>query len=438
MARIGRQARQEAAKREKDKEKVTNLFSHMRVDLLEAAFRRLRKNAAAGVDGVSWDDYAKGLGARLADLQDRLHRGAYVPQPVRRHYIPKADGRKRPLGIPAIEDKIVQGAVVTLLTPIYEAEFEDCSYGFRPRRNQHMALEAVDTMMYQGKVSWVLDADIQGFFDKISHEWLIRFLEHRIGDVRLIRLIHRWLKAGVMEDLVLRETTEGTPQGGLISPLLANVYLHYVLDLWVGQWARQVPRDVHLVRYADDFIVGFQWRRDAIAFRWQLERRLAKFGLTLHPAKTRMLRFGRYARRSCGDDGRRKPESFEFLGFTHISGERENGKFLMIRITSRKRRQAKLAELKLELRRRISMPVQDQWEWLATVLRGYFQYHGVPTNSRTLWAFRRRVTAIWHKTLQRRSHKAGMTRHSLALHDQRFPLPRPRIVHGRQMQLVGR
>jgi group II intron reverse transcriptase/maturase len=425
LARIGAQARRQAETGEKTT--FTNLFNHLRVDLLREVFYRLKRKAAPGVDGQTWEDYAEGLEDRLVALQDRLHRGAYRPPPVRRQYIPKADGRMRPLGIPAIEDKIVQGAVVALLTPIYEAEFLDCSYGFRPRHNQHQALEAVDRMMYRGYVNWVLDADIKAYFDTIQHQWLVKMLEHRIGDKRLIRLIQRWLKAGVLEDGEWRATEEGSPQGGLISPLLANAYLHYVLDLWFAKEARRMRGRAHLVRYADDFIVGFQYEHEAKSFQKDLAERLGQFGLALHPTKTRLLRFGKFARRDCRKDGRRRPETFDFLGFTHISGRSTPGGFKLIRRTARKKRMAKMAALKQEMRKRMHWCIRDQWQYLCGVLRGHYQYYGVPTNYRALRSFRDWVRRTWHRLLQRRSQKARLNRRRLDQLDQRYPLIRPRI-----------
>jgi len=435
LQRIGIQARRQA--REDRKERFTNLFTHLKVGLLREVFLRLKRAAAPGVDGQTWADYAEGLDERLVDLQDRLHRGAYRPLPVRRQYIPKADGRKRPLGIPAIEDKVVQGAVVALLTPIYEAEFLDTSYGFRPGRNQHQALQAVDDMMYRGYVNWVLDADVKAYFDTIQHDWLVKMLERRIGDRRLVRLIQRWLKAGVLEDGELRATEEGSPQGGLISPLLANIYLHYVLDAWFEREAKKLRGKAHLVRYADDFIIGFQNRADAIALHQNLAERMRRFGLELHPTKTKLLRFGKFARRDCKRDSRSKPETFEFLGFTHISGKGLRGGFRLLRRTSRKKRTAKMAELKPELWRRMHWCIRDQWQWLCGVLRGHYDYYAVPTNFRALRTFYHWLRRAWHRSLQRRSQKARITRAKLDRIDQRYPLPTPRILPWHRQELLA-
>lgn len=428
LRRVGERTRKEALKSRNDREKLVNLFTHLRVDLLREVFLRLRKKAAPGVDGQTWAEYAEGLDGRLKDLQDRLHRGSYRAPPVRRTHIPKADGTKRPLGIPTIEDKVVQGAVLALLTPIYEVEFLDCSYGFRPGRNQHDALEAVARMLYRGKTSWVLDADIRSFFDTIDHDWMMRMLGDRIGDRRLLRLIRKWLKAGVLADGVLEASKEGTPQGGKISPLLANVYLHYVLDLWVRKEAKGMRGEVHLVRYADDFLIGVQLRDEAAELHRKVGERLRVFGLELHPEKTRRVRFGRFARRDSPRlDGRKKPETFDFLGFTHICGVSRRGGFAVLRRTSRKKRVGKLKELRVEMRRRMHWKVRDQWRWLCSVLRGHYNYYGLPTNVRALKSFRYQVWLSWRKTLQRRSQKASLTRAKLELHDRRYPLPTPRI-----------
>jgi RNA-directed DNA polymerase len=435
LHRLRERAKQQGGKREGEKEKFNNLFTLLTVELLREVFFRLKRDAAPGADGLSWNEYAQGLEGRLADLAGRLHRMAYRPQPVRRTYIPKADGRQRPLGIPAIEDKVVQGAVVTLLSPIYEAEFLDNSYGFRPGRSQHQALEAIDRMLYRGKVNWVIDADIKSYFDTIDHEKLMEMLAHRIADPRLLRLIRRWLKGGVLEEGVLQATEEGTPQGGLISPLLANIYLHYVLDLWMRKRARTMRGTAHLVRYADDFLIGVQHPEEAKALLEALRERMAAFGLTLHPEKTRLLRFGLFAQRDAHLDGLKKPETFDFLGFTHISGKGPKGNFVVVRRTAKKKRKAKLAALKLEMRRRISTPLCRQWGWLKSVLRGHYAYYGVPTNFRALASFRRAVRRMWHAALQRRSQRARMTRQKLNVLDRRYPLPTPRIVWSRQLVL---
>lgn len=411
------------------KKKLTSLFTHLRVDLFEAVYQRLKKNAAPGVDGVTWAEYGVNLVERLTDLQDRLHRGAYRPPAVRRTWIPKADGTRRPLGIPTVEDKVVQGAVVALLTPIYEAKFVENSYGFRPGRNQHQALDAVEGMMYRGYVNWVFDVDISRYFDSISHEWLVKMLEHLIGDRRLVRLVQRWLKAGVIEAGEWMASEVGSPQGGCVSPLLANIYLHYVMDVWFEQERRQMRGKAHMVRFADDVVFGFQHRDEAKLFEQRLAERLAKFGLQLHPDKTRLIRFGQFAHLSSVKDGRRKPETFTFLGFTHICARSQNtGKFRLLRRTAGKKVQRKLAEVKQLMRLRMHWRLADQWSWLCSVLRGHYNYYGLPGNFRALKSFFRRVWYHWHKVLQRRSQRAKMTRSKLEKLDRRYPLTRPRIL----------
>jgi group II intron reverse transcriptase/maturase len=423
VVRIGQRAR------EKKGERFDNLLSAIKGPLLKEAYQRLRKQAATGVDGVTWEEYGEHLGARLLDLQDRIHRGSYHPQPVRRVHIPKGDGRTRPLGIPALEDKIVQQAARMVLEPIYEPMFLGFSYGFRPGRGQHDALNALAEAISR-KTSWVLDADIRSFFDTIDHGWMQKFIEHRIGDRRMVRLLMKWLHAGVMEDGELHEVEEGTPQGGIISPLLANIYLHYVLDLWANQWRkRHAHGEVYIVRYADDFVMGFQREQDARAMRQALASRLATFGLELHPDKTRVLRFGRFARGDVERDGRARPETFDFLGFTHIVSVDRRGKFQLKRRTSRKKRNAKLASLRDEMRSRRHEPTRAQHAWLSSVLRGHYRYYGVPTNYEALHQFRERVRTAWHRQLQRRSQRARWTDKQRNAFDERLPLPRPRIHH---------
>ena len=424
LQRIGQRAK---ANKE---ERFTTLLSHVKAPLLKEAYQRLRKQASPGVDEVTWHEYGQGLEERLADLVDRVHRGSYHPLPVRRVHIPKADGRTRPLGIPALEDKLLQTAVRMVLEPVYEAQFVGFSYGFRPGRSQHRALDALAVAL-EKKVNWVLDADIRSFFDTIDHEWMQRFIEHRIGDTRLVRLLMKWLKAGVLEDGELHAAEEGTPQGGSISPLLANIYLHYVLDLWVQAWRKkQAHGEVYLVRYADDFVMGFQKEQDARAMHAALAERLAKFGLELHPEKTRVIRFGRFARKDCERDGLKKPATFTFLGFTHICSEDRKGeRFQLKRLTSRKKKLAKLVELRAEMRRRRHEPMPRQHAWLGTVLNGHYNYYGVPTNSRALGDFRNEVERCWHRSLQRRSQRAHWTNERRKLVQERFPLPLPTIRH---------
>ena len=425
LQRIGQRAK------EKSKEKWTHLLTHLRVPLRTEAYQRLRKDAATGVDAVTWAAYGERLDERLRDLEDRIHRGTYHPQPVRRVYIPKGDGL-RPLGIPAREDKVVQQAVRRVLEPIYEAEFLGFSYGFRPGRSPHAALDALATVIdrMDGPVRGVLDADIRSFYDTIDHGWMQRFLEHRIGDTRMVRLLMKWLHAGVMEDGAWRETSQGTPQGGIVSPLLANVYLHYALDLWVTSWRRTQARGaVYLVRYADDFVMGFEVEQDAHAMHAALAERLAKFGLALHPEKTRVIQFGRFAREDRQRQGLPKPATFDFLGFTHIAGVGRTGRFQLKRRTSRKKRIASQARVKEECRRRRHDPVAAQHRWLVSVLRGHYRYYAVPTNSRALGQFYFHIERMWYRSLQRRSQRGGWTDAQRDAFRRRFPLPQPRILH---------
>jgi len=423
LQRIGKRAKQ------KPKEKWTNLLSHIQEPLLKEAYLRLRKDAATGVDEVTWEEYGERLDERLKDLQDRIHRGSYHPQPVRRVHIPKGDGKTRPLGLLVLEDKVAQQAVRMVLEPIFEAEFIGLSYGFRPKRSAHDALDALAEAM-QRKVSWVLDADIRTYYDTIDRGHLQQFIEHRIGDKRLVRLLMKWVNAGVLEDGKLHETQAGVPQGAGISPLLSNLYLHYVFDLWVCQWRRKQARgEVYVVRYADDLVAGFQREQDARAMHEALAERFAKFGLELHPEKTRVLEFGRFARGDRERRGLSKPETFEFLGFTHICGADRKGNFQLKRRTSRKKRRAKLARLKEEIRRRRHHRVVEQQVWLSRVLEGHYRYYGVPTNHRALEQFHHAVEWTWHRALQRRSQRGRWTDPQWRAFKQRFPLPWPRIHH---------
>jgi group II intron reverse transcriptase/maturase len=395
----------QAARKDKTA-KFTALFHHVTLDRLRDAFLGMNRKAAPGADGVTWEQYGVNLEGNLQDLHQRLQRGAYRAQPSRRVYIPKADGRQRPLGIASLEDKLVQRGVAEVLNAIYETDFLGFSYGFRPGRSQHDALDALATAIKWKKVNWVLDADIRGYFDAICHEWLVKFIEHRIADGRILRLIQKWLKAGVMEDGAWAECEEGTPQGATISPLLANVYLHYALDLWTQQWrGKQANGDVVIVRWADDFIVGFEHRKDAEQFLTNLRERLRKFSLELHPDKTRLIEFGRHAAKTRQTQQVGKPETFNFLGFTHICGKTRKGWFLLHRHTMRKRMQAKLREVKAELQQRRHQPIPEQGKWLQSVVRGYFQYYAVPTNIESLKSFRTQVIRHWHRALQRRSQR---------------------------------
>jgi group II intron reverse transcriptase/maturase len=396
------------AAKERRQERFTSLLHHLDIGLLRDSFYALKRKAAPGVDGVRWEEYETGLEGQLIDLHGRVHRGAYRAQPSRRVYIPKADGRQRPLGIAALEDKIVQQAVVTILNQIYEVDFKGFSYGFRPGRSPHQALDALTVGIQCKKVNWILDADVLGFFDNVSHEWALKFIEHRVADRRILRLIQKWLKAGVSEDGQWSETNKGTPQGSVASPLIANVYLHYTFDLWADAWRRKVAKgDVVIVRYADDLVMGFQQRADAVRFLEEFEERLAKFGLALNPDKTRLIEFGRYAARNRKQCGEGKPETFNFLGFTHFCGQRHKTEtFTVWRITAKKRMAAKLKAIKAELQRRKHDRTSQVGVWLRSVVTGYYQYHAVPGNIDQLRIFRRRVSRLWRNVLVRRSQRA--------------------------------
>src|SRR6266436_4779754 len=395
--------------RQRTKDKFTTLLHHISTDHLEQAFLELKEDAAPGVDGVTWRDYEADLDRNLEDLHARVHRGAYRALPSRRVYIPKPDGRQRPLAIAALEDKIVQRATVEVLNTIYEEEFLGFSYGFRPGRSTHEALDALVVGIDSRKVSWILDADIRSFFDTVNHEWLIRFVEHRIGDPRIVRLIQKWLKAGIVEDGVVSASDRGTGQGSVISPLLANIYLHYVLDLWAERWRRrEATGDMIIVRYADDIVVGFEREMDARRFWDALRKRFESFSLSLHPEKTRLIEFGRFAAANRKRRGLGKPETFNFLGFTFICGKSRRGKFLVKRKSRRDRMRAKLQAIKQELRGRMHQTIPIQGKWLGQVIRGYFNYHAVPTNNRAVASFRDEVVRGWWQSLRRRSQRHAL------------------------------
>jgi group II intron reverse transcriptase/maturase len=417
------------AARQRKKEKFTALLHHLSIDHLEEAFFELKENAAPGVDGLTWKDYKADLGRKLDDLHARVHRGAYRAQPSRRVYIPKPDGRQRPLAVAALEDKIVQRATAAVLNAIYEEDFLGFSYGFRPGRGTHDALDALCTGITSRKVNFILDADIRSFFDTVSQDWLVRFVEHRIGDRRVIRLIQKWLKAGVLEDGVVTASDRGTGQGSVISPLLANIYLHYVFDLWAERWRRhQAKGDTIIVRYADDLIVGFEHETEARRFQDAMRERLQEFALSLHPDKTRLIEFGRFAAANRKRCGLGKPETFNFLGFTFICGKSRQGKFQIKRKSRRDRMRAKLQAIKQELRRRMHQSIPQQGIWLRQVVTGYFNYHAVPTNGRALATFRFHVIDLWRRTLRRRSQTDWTTWEKAARLAHDF-LPKPRILH---------
>lgn len=415
----------------RDKEvKFTTLWHHVYdVDRLREAYLGLKRRSAPGVDGLTWAAYGEQLESNLQELSDRLQRGAYRAKPVRRVWIPKPDGGERPLGVPALEDKIVQRATVEVLNAVYETDFLGFSYGFRPGRAAHDALDALTVGITSKKVNWVLDADIRGFFDAIDHEWLMRFAEHRIADRRVLRHLKKWLNAGVLEDGEWRRMEVGTPQGGSVSPLLANIYLHYALDLWVQAWREQHARgDVVFVRYADDFVVGFQHRDDAERFLTVLRERLARFHLDLHPEKTRLIEFGRFAAANRQQRGDGKPETFDFLGFTHYCGRTRAGEFALKRRTMRKRLCRKRAALKDELRQRLHESVPRVGTWLRSVLLGHYRYYAVPGNYEALDRMRQAVVWLWYRTLRRRSQRTTVTWDRMTRLAREW-LPRPRILH---------
>jgi RNA-directed DNA polymerase len=429
QARVS-QARERIRKvaRERKQEKFTALFHHISIELLEDAFFELKENAAPGVDQLRWRDYEADLERNLTDLHDRVHRGAYRALPSRRVYIPKADGRQRPIAVAAIEDKIVQRAVTALLNAIYEEDFLGFSYGFRPGRGAHDAMDALCVGIHSKKVSWIMDADIRSFFDEISQERLIRLLKRRIGDPRIIRLIQKWLKAGILEDGDVTVSDRGTGQGSVISPLLANIYLHYTLDLWAVHRRRALTGDMIIVRYADDFIIGFQHGHEARRFLDKMRKRLRRSALSLHPEKTRLIEFGRFAAERRQRRGLGKPETFNFLGFTFICGKTRTGQFQIKRKTRADRMWVKLREIRDVLRRSMHLPIPAQGKWLGQVVRGYFNYHAVPTNGRALHVFRHHVTDLWRRTLRRRSQKDRTTWERMTQLADAW-LPKPTILH---------
>lgn len=410
--------------------RFTALLHHITPETLKKSYYALQKRAAPGVDGRTWEEYQENLGERLGGLHARVHQGTYRALPSRRVYIPKADGTQRPLGIAALEDKIVQQAVSEVLAAIYETDFYGFSYGFRPCRGCHDALDALYVAIQKKKINWVLDADIQGFFDSISHEWMLRFLGRRIADKRVSRLVSKWLKAGVIENGELSGATGGTPQGAVISPLLANIYLHYVLDDWVSWWrSKYATGDVIIVRYADDFVMGFQHKHEAELFLNGLRDRLSVFTLNLHPEKTRLIEFGRFAADNRKKRGERKPETFTFLGFTHIcSVNWRNREFKILRLTSRKQMRRTLSRLKIALQARMHDGIEEVGQWLRKVVQGYYNYFAVPDNLANLDSFRHALGKIWHKVLCRRSQKGRMRRDVFTRWTMCW-LPTPVVLH---------
>jgi group II intron reverse transcriptase/maturase len=402
---------------------------HIDTEALKRVYNRQRRKASAGIDGVTVEAYGENLEVNLKGLCDRVHSGSYRPHPVRRVYVPKSDGTQRPIGMPTLEDKIVQGAVSEVLSAIYEVDFLGFSYGFRPGRNPHHALQALNTALIKCKINWVLDADIRRFFDSVDHEWLLRMIAHRVADPRILRLIRQWLRAGVLEGDKWFKTLEGTPQGAGISPMLANIFLHYSLDLWVHQWRRRHANgDVIIVRYCDDFVIGFESQGDAETIQNELKARLSKFSLSLNEKKTRLIEFGRFAAERRKRRGMRRPETFGFLGFTHYCSMNKKGGFFIIRKTQGARMVRKLKELRTEARFRMHWPLKKQQIWLSAVLRGHYAYYGLLGNSRALSNFAYQVRRIWFRVLFRRSQKNAMTWERFNRLLKIFPLPTPRIV----------
>lgn len=424
----------------KDKKvKFTSLMHHIyNLSTLREAYYGLKRDAAPGVDGETWRQYGENLESNLADLSARLRRGAYRAKPVRRVFITKEDGRQRPLGVTTLEDKLVQRATVEVLNGIYEADFLGFSYGYRPGKSPHNALDALYTALLTRKVEWILDGDISSFFDGLDHEWLIKFIEHRVADQRVVRLIRKWLNAGVLEQGEWSCSEEGTPQGGSASPLLANIYLHYVFDLWVQHWRRTKAKgDLIVVRWADDFVVGFQHQADALRFHEELAERFAKFKLKLHPEKTRVIEFGFHAANNRKRRGQGKPETFNFLGFTHICAKkRSNGMFTVLRRTMSKRKRAKLKEVKTELRKRMHQRVAEVGKWLRLVVEGHNRYFGVPSNQHSLSSFRHHVARSWYWTLRRRSQTRRLTWAQMYRLANRW-LPPPTLHHPYPLRRLG-
>ena len=419
----------ERARKDK-KARFNNLLNHVTPELLRASFFDLKKSAVPGVDGETWAEYAENHETRIADLHSRIHRGTYRAQPSKRTWIPKLDGKLRPLGIAALEDKIVQQAVRVVLECIYEEDFQGFSYGFRPGRSSHRALDALSVGIERQHVNWILDADIRGFFDNISHEWMMKFLEHRIADRRLLRLMRKWLRAGVSEDGEWSPSTVGTPQGAVISPLLSNVFLHYVLDLWLVAWRKHYAAgEVIIVRYADDFVLGFREETDAKNCLGALKDRFTKFGLELHPEKTRLIEFGRFAAVERSQRGEAPPESFDFLGFTHICGTTRKGYFAIKRISAIKKMRGKLKELKGKLMRMMHCDLAAVGAWLKSVFQGWCNYHAIPGNTDRLQQFRTALQDNWYRALLRRSQRACRLTWAKFSRLSRRWLPSPKTLH---------
>ena len=412
-------------------EAFVNLFSLLKVPLLREAFYAVKRGASPGLDEVSWYEYERKLEARLPELQDELHKGSYRATPAKRTYLEKPDGRKRPLGVQSVEDKVVQMACVMILREVYEPNFKGWSYGSRPGRSPHQALDALHEGICRRKINWILDCDIEGFFDHLPHDKLMDIVRKRVADPRLLRLLRKWLRVGWVEDGERHPGTVGTPQGSVISPLLANIFLNEVMDDWVSDWRRRRAKgDVIAIRYVDDAVFGFQYESEARAFLSELRDRLDEYGLNLHPGKTRLIEFGRFASANRKDRGEGKPDSFDFLGFTHSCGKTRNGKFKVRRVTIAKRMTRKLAEIKMELRKRMHDPLSMTGKWLASVIRGAVRYYAVPGNMKSMRAFYTSIGRMWLRSIRRRSHKAKERWTWERFYRlQTHWLPRPRVSH---------
>jgi RNA-directed DNA polymerase len=412
------------------KRQFTNLYHHINIELLKESFLQLKRRSAPGYDGVSWFDYAIELDSNINKLHSKLHSGNYRPKPARRVFIEKEDGTQRALSIICLEDKIVQQATAQVLNQIYEVDFMGFSYGFRAGRGQHDAMDALHIAIMKKKVNWVLDLDISKFFDTVEHDWLIKFIQHRIVDKRVLRLIKQWLKVGVVDENGHRQASIiGTPQGSVISPLLANIYLHYSFDLWLNQYRKHTRWEVTIVRYADDAVLGFQKHQDALECLGSLVQRLGNFGLKVHPDKTKLIRFGRFALKQYAEKpsvGR--PKTFNFLGFTHYLGRKQSGEVVVKRKTMRKRQISHLKRIKLELLKRLHDKPWETGRWLKRVIQGHINYYGVPFNSKCISQFVEEVKKLWLKSLRRRSQRHRMTweRYNYYI---KYWLPKPKIVH---------
>jgi len=411
--------------------RFNNLLHHITPVLLKNAYDNLNKKAARGVDGETWQSYGQGLTGKLQSLHVKIHTGRYKPQPSKRIWLLKPDGRQRPIGIAVVEDKIVQQALVWVIQSIYEEDFLGFSYGFRPKRHQHKALDALFVALTEKRVNWVIDADIKGFFDNIDHSWMMKFLEHRISDKRILSLVEKMLKAGVSDEGKWSASEMGSAQGSVLSPLLANIYLFYALDLWINKWRKQEAcGEIYIVRYADDFVICCEYQHEANRLLNKLNERLNQFNLTLHEEKTRLLEFGKHAIKNRVKQGKGKPETFTFLGFTHVCSKLlSNGRYSVKRLTIAKKQRAKLKQIKELLYKNRHINIVEQGKWLRSVVTGFANYYGVPGNTKSLSNFRGQICKNWMKALRRRSGKAQKLTWSKMKQIIRFFLPTVRLTH---------